>query len=145
MRSTYILNSFRIQFFLKFYQRYCFLLIVTNRNSTRRSKHRSSKGLNQGCSIGFSGLLDSQRQVAMISEMIHNASLIHDDVIDQPDFRRGKPSINVVWSQKKVSETTHSHVQPKSKLSRYKRVNSMVRTLVQDSFLFFFFSFCSII
>ncbi|XP_043601902.1 all trans-polyprenyl-diphosphate synthase PDSS1 [Bombus pyrosoma] len=51
------------------------------------------------------GLLDSQRQVAMISEMIHNASLIHDDVIDQPDFRRGKPSINVVWSQKKVAMT----------------------------------------
>ncbi|XP_076174381.1 decaprenyl diphosphate synthase subunit 1 qless isoform X4 [Ptiloglossa arizonensis] len=46
-------------------------------------------------------LLASQRQVAMISEMIHNASLVHDDVIDQPDFRRGKPSVNVVWSQKK--------------------------------------------
>lgn len=51
------------------------------------------------------GLLDSQRQIAMISEMIHNASLIHDDVIDQPGFRRGKPSINVVWSRKKVTMT----------------------------------------
>lgn len=37
--------------------------------------------------------------------MIHNASLIHDDVIDQPNFRRGKPSVNVVWSQKKVRLT----------------------------------------
>ncbi|KOX73069.1 Decaprenyl-diphosphate synthase subunit 1 [Melipona quadrifasciata] len=55
------------------------------------------------------GLLASQRQVAMISEMIHNASLIHDDVIDQPDFRRGKPSINVVWSQKKVSDKLTKH------------------------------------
>lgn len=119
---------------------------MTNRNSTRRSKHRSNKGLNQGCSIDFSGLLDSQRQVAMISEMIHNASLIHDDVIDQPDFRRGKPSINVVWSQKKVCETTHAHVQPKSKLSRCKRVKSMIRRLVQNSFLFFFsYNVCSTI
>lgn len=52
---------------------------------------------------GRDGLLASQRQVAMISEMIHSASLIHDDVIDQSDFRRGKPSVNVLWSQKKVT------------------------------------------
>lgn len=51
----------------------------------------------------FSVLTHSQRQIAMISEMIHCASLLHDDVIDQSDIRRGKPSVNVVWSQKKVS------------------------------------------
>lgn len=50
-------------------------------------------------------LLQSQRQVAMIVEMIHCASLIHDDVIDQSNTRRGKPSANVVWSQKKVTMT----------------------------------------
>lgn len=50
----------------------------------------------------FSDLLPQQRQVAMIAEMIHGASLIHDDVIDQSDFRRGKPSVNALWSQKKV-------------------------------------------
>lgn len=49
------------------------------------------------------GLLSSQREVAMISEMIHTASLVHDDVIDQSDFRRGKPSVNVVWNHKKVT------------------------------------------
>ncbi|KAG8238995.1 hypothetical protein J437_LFUL005052 [Ladona fulva] len=48
------------------------------------------------------GILASQRQVAMIAEMIHSASLIHDDVIDQSDFRRGKPSVNALWDQKKV-------------------------------------------
>lgn len=47
--------------------------------------------------------LESQRRVAMISEMIHTASLIHDDVIDQSDFRRGKPSVNVLWNHRKVS------------------------------------------
>lgn len=50
----------------------------------------------------FSILSHSQRQIAMISEMIHTSSLLHDDVIDQSDIRRGKPSVNVVWSQKKV-------------------------------------------
>lgn len=48
--------------------------------------------------------LESQRRVAMISEMIHTASLIHDDVIDQSNFRRGKPSVNVLWNHRKVSE-----------------------------------------
>lgn len=47
--------------------------------------------------------MESQRQVAMISEMIHSASLIHDDVIDQSNFRRGKPSVNVLWNHRKVS------------------------------------------
>lgn len=55
----------------------------------------------------FSALLPSQRQVAMISEMIHSASLIHDDVIDQSDFRRGKPSVNVLWNHKKVTIRSH--------------------------------------
>lgn len=49
-----------------------------------------------------SGLDKKQREVAMIAEMIHSASLIHDDVIDQSDFRRGKPSVNALWSHKKV-------------------------------------------
>lgn len=30
-------------------------------------------------------------------EMLHNASLIHDDVIDQSAVRRGHPTVNSVW------------------------------------------------
>ena len=43
----------------------------------------------------------------MISEMIHTASLVHDDVIDQSFARRGKPSVNVLWNHKKVSIFSH--------------------------------------
>lgn len=43
-----------------------------------------------------------QRKVAEIVEMIHTASLIHDDVIDRADRRRMKPSINTLWGPKKV-------------------------------------------
>ena len=50
---------------------------------------------------GNSDLLNSQKRVALIIEMIHTASLIHDDVIDSADTRRGKPSVNVLWGQKK--------------------------------------------
>lgn len=48
-------------------------------------------------------LLSHQRQVAIFAEMVHSASLVHDDVIDQSDFRRGKPSVNVIWNHKKVT------------------------------------------
>lgn len=50
---------------------------------------------------GDSKLNDSQKVVSMVTEMIHTASLIHDDVIDMADMRRGKPSVNVIWGPKK--------------------------------------------
>lgn len=34
---------------------------------------------------------------AMLVEMIHTASLIHDDVLDSSDTRRGRPSVNALW------------------------------------------------
>ena len=37
---------------------------------------------------------------AMLIEMIHTASLVHDDVIDESDMRRGKPSVNARWSSR---------------------------------------------
>lgn len=30
-------------------------------------------------------------------EMLHNATLIHDDVVDQTPVRRGRPTVNAVW------------------------------------------------
>lgn len=51
-----------------------------------------------------SDLLPGQRAIAMISEMIHTASLVHDDVIDGSDRRRGKTTINEIWGEKKVRE-----------------------------------------
>lgn len=37
---------------------------------------------------------------AMLVEMIHVASLIHDDVIDESDMRRGHASVNARWQSK---------------------------------------------
>ena len=36
-------------------------------------------------------------RVAAIVEMIHNATLLHDDVIDEGQERRGLPTINSLW------------------------------------------------
>ncbi|ODV90894.1 hypothetical protein CANCADRAFT_113203 [Tortispora caseinolytica NRRL Y-17796] len=46
------------------------------------------------------GVLPSQRRLAEITEMIHAASLLHDDVIDHADSRRGKPSGNSAFGNK---------------------------------------------
>ncbi len=50
-----------------------------------------------------SGIVSRRAWVAaMMVEMIHVASLIHDDVIDNADTRRGKPSLNALWQSKRA-------------------------------------------
>ena len=39
-------------------------------------------------------------RAAALIEMIHVATLIHDDVVDDADIRRGWPSVNRVWKNK---------------------------------------------
>uniref|UniRef100_A0AC35U073 Decaprenyl-diphosphate synthase subunit 2 n=1 Tax=Rhabditophanes sp. KR3021 TaxID=114890 RepID=A0AC35U073_9BILA len=52
--------------------------------------------------FGGSEELISQNQyrIAVVSEMIHTASLVHDDVIDKSDTRRGTPTVNSLWGNK---------------------------------------------
>ncbi len=37
---------------------------------------------------------------AMLVELIHNASLVHDDVVDGSDTRHGKPTVHTRWNTK---------------------------------------------
>ena len=48
-----------------------------------------------GCCFGE--ITDEHISVAAIVEMVHNATLLHDDVIDEGQTRRGKPTINNLW------------------------------------------------
>ena len=41
---------------------------------------------------------DVTHRTALFVEMIHTATLIHDDVVDASDTRRGQPSVNARWS-----------------------------------------------
>lgn len=45
-------------------------------------------------------ILPSQRRLAEISELIHTASLLHDDVIDNSTSRRSAPSANIAFGNK---------------------------------------------
>jgi len=42
---------------------------------------------------------DGKRHIplAVVVEFLHTASLLHDDVVDEADLRRGQPSANGVW------------------------------------------------
>lgn len=45
----------------------------------------------------FGPATDCARRLAAVVEMIHTATLVHDDVIDMAKSRRGRPSTNMVW------------------------------------------------
>ena len=46
------------------------------------------------------GQASSRRTILLATavEMLHNASLLHDDIIDHSDTRRGQPSVNARWN-----------------------------------------------
>jgi octaprenyl-diphosphate synthase len=48
-----------------------------------------------GCCCGK--ITDEHIRIAAIVEMIHNATLLHDDVMDDGQSRRGQPTINSLW------------------------------------------------
>ena len=53
------------------------------------------------CAAMFGPVSDKVMNAAAAVELLHNASLIHDDVVDNSGVRRGNPTINAVW---------HNHV-----------------------------------
>lgn len=50
--------------------------------------------------LKIAGVNENSIKLCAIVEMIHAASLLHDDVIDEADTRRGKPSINALYDNK---------------------------------------------
>jgi geranylgeranyl pyrophosphate synthase len=46
--------------------------------------------------------LDSLLSMAVAIEVMHTATLVHDDAIDKSPVRRGRPTINQVWGEDKA-------------------------------------------
>ena len=48
----------------------------------------------------FTGINESTYRAASLVELLHTATLVHDDVVDDSDERRGFFSINALWKNK---------------------------------------------
>jgi octaprenyl-diphosphate synthase len=48
----------------------------------------------------FDGITDATYRAASLVELLHTATLVHDDVVDDSDERRGFFSINALWKNK---------------------------------------------
>ncbi|MGC9159452.1 MAG: polyprenyl synthetase family protein [Terracidiphilus sp.] len=49
--------------------------------------------------LGYSGT--GAIRLGAVVEMVHTATLVHDDIIDGADVRRGRPSANTTWGNEK--------------------------------------------
>jgi octaprenyl-diphosphate synthase len=49
--------------------------------------------------LGYFG--PSAIRLGAVIEMVHTATLVHDDIIDGADLRRGRPSANTTWGNEK--------------------------------------------
>jgi octaprenyl-diphosphate synthase len=46
------------------------------------------------------GVTERTYRAAALVELLHTATLVHDDVVDEADTRRGGPSVNALWKNK---------------------------------------------
>jgi octaprenyl-diphosphate synthase len=49
--------------------------------------------------LGYTG--QAAIRLGAVVEMVHTATLVHDDIIDGADVRRGRPSTNTTWGNEK--------------------------------------------
>ena len=63
-------------------------------------KLATGKMLRSKLILKIAGINEESIKLCAIVEMIHAASLLHDDVIDEADTRRGQPSVNALYDNK---------------------------------------------
>lgn len=63
-------------------------------------KLATGKMLRSKLILKIAGVNEQSIKLCAVVEMIHAASLLHDDVIDEADTRRGQPSVNALYDNK---------------------------------------------
>jgi len=63
-------------------------------------KLASGKMLRSKLILKIAGISDEAIKLCAVVEMIHASSLLHDDVIDDANTRRGEPSVNALYDNK---------------------------------------------
>lgn len=76
------------------------VILSDDNPSSFTNKHSSTSMSNPEYAQLNSSILPSQRRLAEITELIHIASLLHDDVIDNSTARRSSPSANISFGNK---------------------------------------------
>ena len=70
--------------------------------------------------------------VASIVELLHSATLIHDDVVDESIVRRGFPSINAIWKNK-ISVLMGDYLLAKSLISATETGDIEIMAILADT------------
>ncbi len=79
-------------------------------------------------------------KTAAAIELIHTFSLIHDDIMDADDMRRGEPSVHVLWGEPMAilagdiifSKAFETVIRTETDNSSYKRVTQALETVVDS-------------
>ncbi|KAF2746890.1 terpenoid synthase [Sporormia fimetaria CBS 119925] len=74
--------------------------VLSDANPDARTRPLTSPAHDTAYTTADSDILPSQRRLAEITELIHTASLLHDDVIDHSESRRSAPSANIEFGNK---------------------------------------------
>ncbi|KAL9046874.1 MAG: hypothetical protein Q9214_000410 [Letrouitia sp. 1 TL-2023] len=75
--------------------------VLSDTNPTsQHTNPLSASSIEAACASRDSEILPSQRRLAEITELIHTASLLHDDIIDNSTSRRSSPSANISFGNK---------------------------------------------
>ena len=73
-------------------------LAVADETSKHQNAERSKHGSDLNVTFQrFDVLTEKHRIVAAVTEMIHMATLVHDDVLDEADVRRRGATVNHLW------------------------------------------------
>jgi heptaprenyl diphosphate synthase len=78
--------------------------------------------------------IESLKNVAVTLELIHMATLVHDDVIDDSMLRRGKPTIKAQWDNK-VAIYTGDYILALSLEVMSKIQNEMAHKILADTLI----------
>jgi octaprenyl-diphosphate synthase len=80
----------------------------------------------------FNGITDSTYRGASLVELLHTATLVHDDVVDDSDERRGFFSINALWKNK-IAVLVGDYLLSRGLLLSVKHKDYQLLEIVSDS------------
>jgi octaprenyl-diphosphate synthase len=105
-------------------------------NITKYIVKHKGKGLRPLLVILSAKLLSSPNEktylVATVVELLHSATLIHDDVVDEAIVRRGFPSINALWKNK-ISVLMGDYLLAKSLISATETGDIEIMSILADT------------